>query len=110
MGIVLQGTVAAINMKLLVVLALVGLVYGDAKPQWLLPGLVTTKTAQVGETPASTYTATYGHAVLPLAYSPLTYSYPLTYSHGLLPYHYPFGLYGLPVVGPTADAPAEDGT
>merc|ERR1712142_579459 len=92
MGIVLQGTVAtATNMKLLVVLALVGLVYGDAKPQWLLPGLVTTKTAQVGETPASTYTATYGPG-----YLPLTYSHPLTYTHGLYsPYSFPFSSYPL---------------
>merc|ERR1712215_256042 len=88
MGIVLQGTVVtAANMKLLVILALVGLVYGDAKPQWLLPGLVTLKTAE-GETPASTYTATYGH--LPLTYSglhPFSGLYP--YSGLGWPYHYP---------------------
>merc|ERR1712142_1201029 len=102
MGIVLQGTVAATNMKLLVVLALVGLVYGDAKPQWLLPGLVTTKTAQVGETPASTYTATYGPG-----YLPLTYTYPLTYTHGLYsPYTFPFSSYPLLTVAKPAEEDA----
>merc|ERR1712142_917002 len=103
MGIVLQGTVAtATNMKLLVVLALVGLVYGDAKPQWLLPGLVTTKTAQVGETPASTYTATYGPG-----YLPLTYSHPLTYTHGLYsPYSFPFSSYPLLTVAKPAEETA----
>merc|ERR1712142_329280 len=103
MGIVLQGTVAtATNMKLLVVLALVGLVYGDAKPQWLLPGLVTTKTAQVGETPASTYTATYGPG-----YLPLTYSHPLTYTHGLYsPYSFPFSSYPLLTVAKPAEEAA----
>jgi len=95
--------VAATNMKLLVVLALVGLVYGDAKPQWLLPGLVTTKTAQVGETPASTYTATYGPG-----YLPLTYSHPLTYTHGLYsPYSFPFSSYPLLTVAkPAEEEPA----
>merc|ERR1712121_589229 len=95
MGIVLlQGTVVtATNMKLLVVLALVGLVYGDAKPQWLLPGLVTAKTAEVGETPI--HTTTYGHGALPLTYG---YSglYPYSGLHSYIPhsalgwpFHYP---------------------
>merc|ERR1712179_391830 len=91
MGIVLQGTVVtATNMKLLIVLALVGLVYGDAKPQWLLPG-VTLKTAE-GDTP-SIYTATYGHAGLPLTYGGI-----LPYSgfyNGLHPYSGLFPYSGL---------------
>jgi len=108
MGIVLQGTVVtATNMKLLIVLALVGLVYGDAKPQWLLPG-VTLKTAE-GDTP-SIYTATYGHAGLPLTYGGILpysgfynglhpYSGLFPYS-GLSPFHYPLV---------TVAKPAEEG-
>merc|ERR1712179_620384 len=102
MGIVLQGTVVtATNMKLLIVLALVGLVYGDAKPQWLLPG-VTLKTAE-GDTP-SIYTATYGHAGLPLTYGGiLPYSGFYNGLHpysGLSPFHYPLV---------TVAKPAEEG-